>query len=144
MAFWNRRRKEDKLTDGRRFKQADLSEFVLPVFVSEKELTDSDEKLINKILQNFTETGVIDNDGPIEEVNQQSIDELVGLIQVANEGALNEKDFHESKEFDEQLHHDLDVYEQTIQVGENFLLDGMDDYGNQIYESGTNANPVWD
>lgn len=141
MAFWNKQKKES-LTDGRKFKQADLSDFIPPVFVAEREIRASDEELIERLKQNFTEAGVVGVEESTEEIDSQSIDELVEILHEANEGALNEKDFHTTKQFDEKLHQDLDHYEHDFKGGDNFLLDGMDDYGNQIYETG--STPIWE
>lgn len=143
MGFWNRKKNEG-LTDGRKFKQADLSGFVPPVFVAERKIKPSDEKLIEKIKASFEEAGVIETPSDAVEVEEQSLDEIMEIIQEANANALNEKDFHPTKKFDEKLHRELDVYEQTYEDEGNFLLDGMDDYGNQIYETGAGFNSVWE
>lgn len=143
MGFWSKKKRES-LTDGRKLKDADLSGFVSPIFVTEREIKPSDEKLIQQLKNSFEEAGVINDEPEIVEEDPQSIEEVIEIIQEANANALNEKDFHETKKFDEKLHDELDNYEHDFKGGDNFLLDGMDDYGNQIYESGDGYNPVWD
>ena len=144
MGFWIKREKEN-LTDGRKIKQADISGFVPPVFVTEREIKTSDVELIEKLKASFEDAGVIGVEEELVEENEQSIEEIVEIIQEANENALNEKDFHPTKKFDERLHQELDSYEHSsYEDGGNFLLDGMDDYGNEIYEKGDGFISVWD
>ena len=84
MVFWIKREKEN-LTDGRKIKQADISGFVPPVFVTEREIKTSDVELIEKLKASFEDAGVIGVEEELVEENEQSIEEIVEIIQEANE-----------------------------------------------------------
>lgn len=133
MGFWSFNKKKEELTENRKVKEPDLSEFVVPVFVNPKPIRKTDEEMIQKLQNEFLESGVLSEEEEDTGVTDDEATSLIELFEEANANAKNEKDFHTNIEFDEGIYEGLNEYENNI-----IFDDEVDSYGSQIQELTSN------
>lgn len=114
--------------------KADISDFVAPEIIKSKSYSEKDFSLIKKIQGELVNKGVISNDDGLNENNTQSLNEILGFMSEANEGAQSEQDYN-PEYYNEKLIAELE--QQGLMVREDFenpALDGVDDFGEQVYD----------
>lgn len=124
------KRREESLP-GRIIPEADISDFQPPALIKPEHLKGSDIKAISHLYEEFSSTGVIERQ--VSERNSQSLEELNAIVQEAAANAKYERDLNPEyydRELDESLSGDLSAEDDW----DNPILDGIDDYGNRIYD----------
>lgn len=114
--------------------KADISDFVAPEIIKSKSYSEKDFSLIKKIQGELVNKGVISNDDGLNENNAQSLNEILSFMSEANEGAQSEQDYN-PEYYNEELITELE--QQGLINREDFenpALDGVDDFGEQVYD----------
>lgn len=129
----NRKNKSQK-ESSRIIPVADMTSFVSPILTEEhKGITASDRQIIESLKEQLTRSGVIDKKEETFADDDQSIDDLLSIMSEANDVAKSEKDFN-STYYDEKADRFLDKTGTEVEDFDNPALDGVDDYGNQVYD----------
>lgn len=143
-----RKKKEDSPPVSRVIPRGDVSSFVPPAMTHVQQYSESDIKLIESLRGELTRSGVIsteilgtDKTGIDSTASEQSIDNIVSIVEEANNGALYEKDFN-NEFYDPDIERQMDEQQLTSAGDINPLLDGLDDYGNQVYDRFAGDSPV--
>lgn len=119
--------------------KADISNFVPPEIIKRKKCSAEDFSLIISIKNELVDNGVISSEIFMSDVDNQTIDDLVSMFSEANAGAVSERDYN--PEFYSQFATDeLEEQERVLEYDfENPALDGVDDYGNNMYDEYSNV-----
>lgn len=101
-------------------------------FVHFRNLDEADATAISKLTKELRGSGALDR--AVEERDVQSLEELRDLVSNAVVLAKSEKDYS-PEHYDEELELSLGGDLDSSVDWENPMLDGVDDYGRQMYEN---------
>lgn len=127
-----RKKREIAMPSSRVIPNADIGAYTPPHLIPTTHLTASDRATVEKIRGEFIECGVIDRDST--ERSSQSVDEINAIMDEAARNAKYERELNPEyydEEMDASLEGDLSMEDDW----DNPILDGVDDYGNQVHEN---------
>lgn len=127
------RKKDKPVVVDRVIPQADLSNFKTPDIAKVKTLPKSDMDLVKSLSEELRVTGVIDRESD-EPATRQTLQELGEIFTEAESHQKYEKDIN-PHQYDEESNAILEEREYTEgDLFDNPSLDGIDDYGTQVYD----------
>lgn len=135
MRFFKKKKVEKNIATSRVLPEADLSDFVPPVDPSVNNIKNKDVDILKNLQTEFIKSGVLEEKKEEFEQDIQKIDELLDIMRDANEHAKSEKDFNKNfydEDVDQFFDNDEDL--QNRKDFDNPVLDGVDDFGNQVYD----------
>lgn len=135
MRFFKKKKVEKTVATSRVLPEADLSDFVPPVDPAVNSIKNKDVDILKNLQTEFIKSGVLEEKKEEFEQDIQKIDELLDIMRDANEHAKSEKDFNKNfydEDVDQFFDNDEDL--QNRKDFDNPVLDGVDDFGNQVYD----------
>lgn len=137
--FFKKKKQAEKKSDSRTLPKADISDFVPPVDPAVERINNSDADVLKSLQSELVKSGVVDDNTDKVDHGTQKIDELLNIMKDANDNAKSEKDFNsEFYDADVDLYFDNDEELRSRSDFDNPVLDGVDDYGNQVYDDSRN------
>lgn len=127
-----RKKNRERATD-RKIPEADLGDFETPDIAKVRVLQNSDVELVMSLTNELRVTGVIDRNG-VEIRDRQTLQELGAIFSEAELHQKYEKDIN-PEFYDEAT--DAILEDRQVTEGDLFdnpSLDGIDDYGSQVYD----------
>lgn len=127
----------DHITDDRMIKVPATNDFEAPDILKHKPLSETDKSMIDSLTNSLLKSGAISDDDngyeAYDQSHEQSLEEIDELIEEANSVAQYEKDFN-NEYYDEEAETYLDEIAKRTGAIENELLDGKDDFGEQVFD----------
>ena len=113
--------------------KADISGFIPPDMIRQKQSSAEDFSLIMQIKEELISSGVISSDTVMSEVEDQTIDDLVSMFAEANVGAVSEKEYNPDF-FSQSATDALEEQERVLEYDwENPDINGFDNYEEDLY-----------
>lgn len=124
----------------RRIPEARLDDdFTPPRLIHSSPFPTEDVTLIRSLQGQLVNSGVITSDVAMSEDTEQTLEDLISVLREANSHAKSERDFN-PEFYDKSAEQVLDDEDENRELSgqdfENEILDGLDDYGNKVYDDG--------
>lgn len=114
-------------------------DFTPPRLIHSSPFPTEDVTLIRSLQGQLVNSGVITSDVAMSEDTEQTLEDLISVLREANSHAKSERDFN-PEFYDKSAERALDDEDESRELSgqdfENEILDGLDDYGNRVYDDG--------